>query len=290
MTIGGATRLVGLIGDPVEHSLSPLMQNAAFAAVALDWAYVPLPVKRERLEEAVAGLEALGFAGANVTIPHKTAVVGYCDELDDVAARAGSVNTLVVRDGRVLGSSTDGPAVVGLVEAEGARVLVLGAGGGAQAVATSLGDAGAESITVAARDAERAHALAVRLRTLFPKARSRPRATGPLSGREVTLIVNATPIRDEALVELSPGQQVVDLAYRQDGSDTALVAAARKAGCATSRRRPRGPARPGGGIVRALDGHRGAGPGHARRALALNVRALAVAHVALAYRDRLLEA
>ena len=68
MTIGGATRLVGLIGDPVEHSLSPVMQNAAFAAVALDWAYVPLHVRRERLEEAVAGLKGLGFAGANVTI------------------------------------------------------------------------------------------------------------------------------------------------------------------------------------------------------------------------------
>jgi shikimate dehydrogenase len=231
LTIGGATRLVGLIGDPVDHSLSPLMQNAAFAAVALDWAYVPLPVKRERLEEAVAGLAALGFAGANVTIPHKTAVVGYCDELDDVAARAGSVNTLVVRDGRVLGSSTDGPAVVGLVEAEGARVLVLGAGGGAQAVATSLGDAGAESITVAARDTERAHALAVRLRTLFPQSEISAESDWPPSGREVTLIVNATPIRDEALVELSPGQQVVDLAYRQDGSDTALVAAARTVGC-----------------------------------------------------------
>jgi shikimate dehydrogenase len=231
LTIGGATRLVGLIGDPVEHSLSPLMQNAAFAAVALDWTYVPLPVKRERLEEAIAGLEALGFAGANVTIPHKTAVVGYCDELDDVAARAGSVNTLVVRDRKVLGSSTDGPAVVGLVEAQGARVLVLGAGGGAQAVATSLGDAGAESITVAARDADRAHALAVRLRTLFPDSEISAESAWPPAGREATLIVNATPIRDEAFVELSPGQQVVDLAYRQDGSDTALVAAARTVGC-----------------------------------------------------------
>jgi shikimate dehydrogenase len=231
LTVGGATRLVGLIGDPVEHSLSPLMQNAAFAAVALDWAYVPLPVKREQLEEAVAGLQALSFAGANVTIPHKTAVVGYCDELDEVAERSGSVNTLVVRDGRVLGSSTDGPAVVDLVEAEGARVLVLGAGGGAQAVATALGDAGAESITVAARDAERAHALSVRLRTLFAEREVSSEIDWPPSAREATLVVNATPIRDEALVEVSPKQQVVDLAYRQDGSDTALIAAAREAGC-----------------------------------------------------------
>ena len=231
MTIDGATRLVGLIGDPVDHSLSPLMQNAAFAALALDWAYVPLPVKRDRLEEAVSGLEALGFAGANVTIPHKTAVVAFCDELDDVAVRAGSVNTLVARDGRVLGSSTDGPAVVGLVEAEGARVLVLGAGGGAQAVATSLGDAGAESITVAARDAERAHALAVRLRTLFADREISAETDWPPSTGGATLLVNATPIRDEVLVDLSAWLQVVDLAYKQDGSDTALVAAARKAGC-----------------------------------------------------------
>src|SRR5215210_914262 len=91
------TRLVGLIGDPVSHSLSPRMQNAAFAARGLDWAYVPLRVRADRLEEAIAGLVALGFAGANVTIPHKTAVVAFCEELDEVAERAGSVNTLVVQ-------------------------------------------------------------------------------------------------------------------------------------------------------------------------------------------------
>jgi shikimate dehydrogenase len=232
LTVGGATRLVGLIGDPVDHSLSPLMQNAAFAALALDWAYVPLPVSRERLEDAVAGLVALGFVGANVTIPHKTAVVSFCDELDDVAERAGSVNTLVVREGRVLGSSTDGPAVLGLVEPRGARVLVLGAGGGAQAVATALGDAGAESISVAARDPERAHALAARLRTLFPQLGISAAPSWPPSGADATLLVNATPVRDACPVDPTAEQQVVDLAYRPDGEDTALVAAAREAGCA----------------------------------------------------------
>ena len=104
--VDGETRLVGLLGQPVSHSLSPLMQNAAFAARALDWAYVALPVEPARLEDAVAGLVALGFEGANVTIPHKVAVVAFCDELDGVAERAGSVNTLVIREGRVLGSST----------------------------------------------------------------------------------------------------------------------------------------------------------------------------------------
>jgi shikimate dehydrogenase len=224
------TRLVGLIGDPVSHSLSPRIQNAAFAARGLDWAYVPLRVVAARLEDAVTGLVALDFAGANVTIPHKTAVVAFCDELDQVAERAGSVNTLVVRDGRVLGSSTDGPAVVGLVDAAGASVLVLGAGGGAQAVATSLLDAGAEVLTVAARDPERAHALTARLRTLFPERNVHAGEEWPPATR-ATLVVNATPIRDELLVELEGAQQVVDLAYQADGSPTALVEAAREAGC-----------------------------------------------------------
>ncbi|MGH3035309.1 MAG: shikimate dehydrogenase family protein, partial [Gaiellaceae bacterium] len=151
--LSGETRLVGLLGFPLSHSLSPRMQNAAFAARGLDWTYVPLPVEPGSLEAAAAGLVALGFAGANVTIPHKTALVAYCDELDEVAERAGSVNTLVVRDGRLLGSSTDGAAVVEQVDAGDADVLVLGAGGAAQAVATALVEAGCSSLRVAARNA-----------------------------------------------------------------------------------------------------------------------------------------
>ena len=99
--ISGETRLVGLLGDPVSQSLSPLMQNAAFAARGLDWAYVPLRVTSERLDDAVRGLVALGFAGANVTTPHKLTIAKLV-ETDEQ-----SVNTLVVRDGRVEGYSTD---------------------------------------------------------------------------------------------------------------------------------------------------------------------------------------
>jgi shikimate dehydrogenase len=224
------TRLVGLIGDPVSHSLSPRMHNAAFAARGLDWAYVPLQVSADHLEAAVAGLVALGFAGANVTIPHKTGVVAFCDELDEVAERAGSVNTLVVRDDRVLASSTDGPAVMELVDAGGSSVLVLGAGGAAQAVATSLLDAGTAELTVAARDPERAHALSARLRTLFPDRKVHADEAWPPAA-EAAVVVNATPVRDEALVTPRAGQQVVDLAYNADGRPTALVASAREAEC-----------------------------------------------------------
>ena len=121
--IRGTTTLVGLLGWPTSHSLSPPMQNAGFAALELDWAYVPLPTSPERLGDAVRGLIAAGFAGANVTIPHKQAVIAFCDEVDEVAARAHSVNTLVLRDGRVLGSSTDGLAVTTQIDPTERRAL-----------------------------------------------------------------------------------------------------------------------------------------------------------------------
>jgi shikimate dehydrogenase len=231
LTLGGSSRLVGLLGRPLSHSLSPRMQNAAFAARGLDWAYVPLPAEPARLEAAVAGLVALGFAGANVTIPYKTAVLAFCDELDGVAERAGSVNTIVVREGRVIGSSTDGAAVVEQVAARGARVLVLGAGGAAQAVATALVDAGCESLRVAARNPERAHALASRLHSLFPAGHIEAAEVWPPAAGAATLLVNATPVREELLVEPEAGQTVVDLAYNPDSSPTRLVAAARERGC-----------------------------------------------------------
>jgi shikimate 5-dehydrogenase len=108
--IEGTTRLIGLIGDPVSGSLSPRMQNAALAARGLDWAYVAMRVDLATLDSAVAGLAALGFAGVNVTTPHKTGVIPLCEGLDESAERAGSVNTLVFEHGRILGASTDAEA------------------------------------------------------------------------------------------------------------------------------------------------------------------------------------
>jgi len=206
--IRGTTTLVGLLGWPTAHSLSPPMQNAGFAALGLDWAYVPLPTPPERLGDAVRGLVAAGFAGANVTIPHKEAVIPFCDEVDDVAARAGSVNTLVIRDDRVLGSSTDGLAVTSLIEPEGRRALVLGTGGAAKAVAAALEDAGADVVACGRRDPG------------WP-----PAADG------FDVLVNATPVKGELLVAPHAGMQVVDLAYNADGSPTALVTAAQALDC-----------------------------------------------------------
>jgi shikimate dehydrogenase len=229
--LSGTTTLVGLLRHPLRDSLSPRMQNAAFEAAGLDWAYVALGVEPELLERAVAGLVALGFRGANVTIPHKTGVLALCDELDAVAERAGSVNTLVIREGRVLGSSTDGLAVTDAVEAEGARALVLGAGGAAQAVATALVDAGCASLRVSARTAERAQALAARLRGLAPGRDVEADGAWPPARGDADLVLNATPVREELLLDLDGVRQVVDMAYRPNGGETALIAAAREHGC-----------------------------------------------------------
>jgi shikimate dehydrogenase len=193
--LGGSTRLVALLGHPVAHSLSPRMQNAAFAARALDWAYVALDVAPEDLEGAARGLVASGFAGANVTIPHKRAAAQLCDEADGDA-----VNTLVFADGRVTGFNTDREIVAGI---DSQRVCLIGAGGAAAALLPGL----------------RGEVRQFSRRGDWP-----PDATG------CDLVVNATPVRDELLVEPHAGQTIVDLAYG-DG-ETALVRAARAAGCA----------------------------------------------------------
>jgi shikimate dehydrogenase len=195
--IAGGTQLVGLIGDPVSGSLSPRMQNAAFAARGLDWAYVPLPVVESRLEDAIRGLAALGFAGANVTAPYKERAAQLCDATEDE-----TVNTLVVlEDGNVVGANTDREIVAGLAAD---RVCLIGAGGAAKALLAALPG----EVRVFSRRGE------------WP-----PDADG------CDLIVNATPVRDELLVQPRAPQTVVDLAYGPDGADTALVAAARAVGC-----------------------------------------------------------
>ena len=194
--IGGSTRLVALLGQPVAGSLSPRMQNAAFAARALDWAYLACEVAPEGLAVAVGGLVALGLGGANVTAPYKEAAAELCDE-----AEGPAVNTLVLRDGRVLGFNTD-KAIVADIEAD--RVCLIGAGGAAKALLPAL------------------HGEV----RMFSRGR-----VWPPDASDAELIVNATPVRDELLVEPGAGQTVVDLAYRGDGRPTVLVEAARKAGC-----------------------------------------------------------
>lgn len=171
--ISGKTRLIGIFGWPVEHSRSPLFQNAAFESLGLDYCYVPLPVRPEDLEAAVRGFRAMNFAGANVTIPHKEQIIPFLDELAPGAALTGAVNTIEVKDGRLVGHNTDGNGFVrSLDEAgigvRGARCLMIGAGGAAKGVAVALAAAGISRITIANRNLDRAVALAKLLEEHFP--------------------------------------------------------------------------------------------------------------------------
>jgi shikimate dehydrogenase len=188
------TTRVALLGHPVSHSLSPRMQNAAFEALGLDWQYEARDV--EDPVAAVAELLREGFVGANVTIPHKQAVVAACDE-----AEGDAVNTLVFRGERVLGFNTDKEILAGI---HATRACVIGGGGAALALAPALP----------------------------PDTRVFTRSGDwPPDAEGCDLIVNATPLRDVLLVEPHAGQTVVELSYARDEGETVLVAAARAAGC-----------------------------------------------------------
>ncbi len=193
--------MVGLIGWPVGHSLSSAMHNAAFAELGLNWCYVPLPVRPERLEEAVRGLVALGFAGANVTVPHKEMVMAYLDEVTPGAQAIGAINTIVVRGGRTIGHNTDWRGFLSALRQggfapEGRRAVILGAGGAARAVAYALASAGSQVI-ILNRTLKHAEALVEDLSSLFPSSLTCLPLTSEALGEEAAkahLLVNATPV------------------------------------------------------------------------------------------------
>jgi len=177
LTPNAQTRVVGILGDPVAHSLSPRMHNAAFDAVGLNWRYMAFRVRADALPYALRGLTALGMVGANVTIPHKETTVAFVDELDPVARRIGAINTIRVADGRLQGFNTD---AVGLIDAltkdggaaiKGRRCLVIGTGGGGRAAAFALAGAAASQLMVLNRTVSRARGLAEMVSRDFPQCR-----------------------------------------------------------------------------------------------------------------------
>jgi shikimate dehydrogenase len=228
-------RLIALLGWPAGHSLSPAMHNAAFRALHLPYEYRAMDVPPRRLGEAIDELRGAGFAGGNVTLPHKRIVMGFCDELDEMALRVGAVNTLVNQDGRLRGGNTDVAGVRAAlqeagVDLAGARVLVLGAGGAARAVVLAVHLAGG-TVAVVARDAEHAAAIA---REGYPWE---AQALGKVV-RGVRLVVNAASVMegnpppcDVPLRELPRDAVVFDLVYRP--LETPLLAAARRLGLRT---------------------------------------------------------
>ncbi len=199
MGLSGETRLLGVIGHPIAHSLSPRMHNASFAATGLDYIYLPLDVRPETLATAVAGLGALGFRGFNVTMPHKEEILTLLDGVDAAARLTGAVNTVVVEGDRLLGTNTDGP---GFLEAcaesgvafAGARVLVVGAGGAAAAISAAVLGAGARHVGLLNRSAWRAEELRTRLAKAYPRAEISvyPADEPERAAQGAGVIVNAT--------------------------------------------------------------------------------------------------
>jgi len=175
MLVSGKTKICGLIGDPVEHSMSPAMQNAAFRELGLDYTYVPFRVKSAELGQAVAGMRALNIRGLNVTVPHKVAVVQFLDELNPLAEKIGAVNTIVNDDGVLTGYNTDAAGFLqALLEREiepgGKNVVILGAGGASRAISFILADRGAHLVILnRALELDWAKELARRISQTFTK-------------------------------------------------------------------------------------------------------------------------
>lgn len=237
MTISAATRVAGVIGDPVRHSLSPIIHNAAFRALDLDWAYLAFPVPAGAGAAAVTAMRTLGLDGLNVTMPHKADVLPAVDQLSPTAAALGAVNTIHRLGDELHGASTDG---VGFVDAlrydegfdpAGRRAVVFGAGGAARAVVLALAEAGAAEVAVVNRTKSRADAAVA----LAPGV-ARAGSEGDVDGAD--LVVNATPVgmagtvQAEAMLldarRLRAGQVVADLVYHP--IRTPLLVAARERG------------------------------------------------------------
>jgi shikimate dehydrogenase len=241
LIISGTTRVVAVLGDPVAHSRSPAMHNAAFAALGLDWTYVALRVRPADLGRALAGVRALGLAGLNVTVPHKERIAPLLDRLTSRAKSIGAVNTVFWRKGALWGDNTDaGGFLRALADAEfrprGRSALVLGAGGSARAVVNALAGAGIGSLTVLNRTVSRARALRrlVPGRTEFA-AGGIEEASDPATVAAADLIVNCTSLGLDGrslppldLRAVSPASLVYDLVYGPD--TTPLVRAARRRG------------------------------------------------------------
>jgi shikimate dehydrogenase len=248
MNVSGTTKICGLIGDPVEHTMSPAMHNAAFEKLGLDYIYLPFRVPSESLGDAVSGLKALNVRGFNVTIPHKVAVIPCLDEVDAIAGKIGAVNTVVNDDGKLTGYNTDAAGFLqAMLEQEiqpaGKNIIILGAGGASRAISFILADNGAR-LTVLNRKLELdwAFELARRIHEdlgseVTPLELTAENLSAVLAKSDI--IVNATsvgmsPEKDYSPVPaglLKPGLIVFDIVYNP--VRTKLVREAESSGART---------------------------------------------------------
>lgn len=244
------TRLAGIFGDPVAHSWSPALHRAAFAALGLDYCYLPFAITRAALPRAVEAIRALGLVGVNVTVPHKERIIDYLDSLTPEARLIGAVNTVVNRGGRLIGDNTDARGFTAALRAKlgmtprGKAICLLGAGGAARAVAVALAHGGVKQIVIANRSTQRAVALqrhlAAKLGSRAPRIDAVHLAPAALrhAASSCDGLINATSVglsaRDPRLVPrrlLEEFSFVCDLIYNPVA--TRLLKDARAAGCRT---------------------------------------------------------
>jgi len=246
--ISGKTKVCGVIGDPIEHTMSPVMHNAAFKKLGIDYLYVPFRVRKEELEKAIAGMRALNIRGLNVTIPHKVEVISFLDKVDPLVEKIGAVNTIVNDGGVLTGYNTDATGFLQAllergVEPKGKNTVILGAGGASRAISFILAERGANLVILNRQlELDWAEELAQRISQIFNKeVKALVLNEGNLAEvlERADVLVNATsagmsPNIDETPVParlLKPGLVVFDIVYNP--VKTRLLGEAEAAGAQT---------------------------------------------------------
>ena len=245
MEITSQTKLTCIIGNPVEHSLSPIIQNAAFESAGINWAYVALPVIEEKLSAAISTIKTF-FKGANITMPYKQDVIPFMDEVSSFAKMVSAVNTIKVEDDKLIGFNTDGRGFLTALEEElkflpdGKSVVIIGAGGAARSIATILALSKAKSITIINRSVEKAKHLGESIISKFEDVNIDVLSLEdnlPKSIEKCDLLINATPVGMDGKTTpvdtgvISKGQYVADLIYQP--AETKLIKDAKKTGAKT---------------------------------------------------------
>jgi len=198
-SISGTTEIFGLIGDPVEHSLSPQMMNAAFSTYKLDARYMAFKVRVEDVSLAIGAIRALNFAGVNVTLPHKSTVIPYLDEVTPLAKKIGAVNTISNVRGHLKGTNTDFSGFIRSLKKlnftpKNKVIAILGAGGSARALVAGLADAGASRLIINNRTAERAEKLVTEFSQFFPETKLEAVTLQTIKETTLDLLVNTTTV------------------------------------------------------------------------------------------------
>lgn len=244
--ITGKTKIVGVIGHPIEHSMSPPMHNNAYKELEMDYVYVAFNVLPEDVENLITSCKTLNIQGLNVTIPHKTSIIPYLDEIDETAGKIGAVNTIQFKDGIAKGYNTDGIGAIRSIREHTSlkdrKVLIVGAGGAAKAIAFTLIDEGISSLTIANRSRENAQQLIdnIKKQTGFENISYQPIMGAGNKVSQVDIIINTTPIGMYPKHEVEPPIQtdnitenhvVMDVIYNP--LETELLKRARLNGATT---------------------------------------------------------